>query len=182
MLGLALVAKEFIVILLTEKWLESARLMQMLCVAGAFVPISSLFSNLLITRGHSTVYMWCSIAQCLIQLGAAILAAPYGISRMIQVYVAIQIGWILVWHFFARKEIGLNIVEVLKDIFPYMTLATLFVIAAWLLTAGITNLYISFALKVFIVAPAYCVSLWLLNSVIFKEAVQFIFKRKMSTP
>lgn len=182
LLGLALVAKEFIVILLTEKWLESARLMQMLCVAGAFVPISSLFSNLLITRGHSTVYMWCSIAQCLIQLGAAILAVPYGISRMIQVYVAIQIGWILVWHFFARKEIGLNIVEVLKDIFPYMTLATLFVIAAWLLTAGITNLYISFALKVVIVATAYCVSLWLLNSVIFKETVQFIFKRKMSTP
>ena len=35
MFGLALVSKEFIVILLTEKWLESARMMQMLCVAGA---------------------------------------------------------------------------------------------------------------------------------------------------
>lgn len=180
MLGLALVAKEFIVILLTEKWLESALLMQMLCIAGAFAPISSLFSNLIITRGHSTIYMWGSIAQCLVQLAAAILAAPYGISRMIQVYVAIQIGWILVWHFFARKEIHLNIVEVAKDIFPYITLATLYVIAAWLLTASITNLYVSFALKVVIVAGPYALSLWLLNSVIFKEAVQFVFKRKIS--
>ena len=45
MFGLALVAKEFIVILLTEKWLESALMMQMLCIAGAFTPISALFNN-----------------------------------------------------------------------------------------------------------------------------------------
>lgn len=35
MLGLALVSKELIVITITEKWLESAGMMQILCVAGA---------------------------------------------------------------------------------------------------------------------------------------------------
>ncbi len=177
MLGLALVAKEFIVILLTEKWIESARMMQVLCIAGAFAPISALFSNLIITRGHSTTYMWCSIAQCLLQLGAAVLAAPYGITRMIEVYVVINISWLFVWHFFARQEIGLDIMEVLKDLFPYVTLSTVLVIAAGVLTMSITNLYASFAGKVAFVALGYCISLWLLKSVIFREAVEFGLKR-----
>ena len=177
MLGLALVAKEFIVILLTEKWIESARMMQVLCIAGAFAPISALFSNLIITRGHSTTYMWCSIAQCLLQLGAAVLAAPYGITRMIEVYVVINISWLFVWHFFARQEIGLDIMEVLKDLFPYVTLSTVLVIAAGVLTMSITNLYASFAGKVAFVALGYCISLWLLKSVIFREAVEFVLRR-----
>ena len=177
MLGLALVAKEFIVILLTEKWIESARMMQVLCIAGAFAPISVLFSNLIITRGHSTTYMWCSIAQCLLQLGAAVLAAPYGITRMIEVYVVINISWLFVWHFFARQEIGLDIMEVLKDLFPYVTLSTVLVIAAGVLTMSVTNLYASFAGKVAFVALGYCISLWLLKSVIFREAVEFVLRR-----
>lgn len=177
MLGLALVAKEFIVILLTEKWIESARMMQVLCIAGAFAPISALFSNLIITRGHSTTYMWCSIAQCLLQLGAAVLAAPYGITRMIEVYVVINISWLFVWHFFARQEIGLDIMEVLKDLFPYVTLSTVLVIAAGVLTMSVTNLYASFAGKVAFVALGYCISLWLLKSVIFREAVEFVLRR-----
>ena len=177
MLGLALVAKEFIVILLTEKWIESARMMQVLCIAGAFAPISALFSNLIITRGHSTTYMWCSIAQCLLQFGAAVLAAPYGITRMIEVYVVINISWLFVWHFFARQEIGLDIMEVLKDLFPYVTLSTVLVIAAGVLTMSITNLYASFAGKVAFVALGYCISLWLLKSVIFREAVEFVLRR-----
>ena len=43
MFGLALVAREFIVILLGAKWLESALLLQLLCVMGAFCPICNLF-------------------------------------------------------------------------------------------------------------------------------------------
>lgn len=180
MFGLALVSKEFIVILLTEKWLESALILQMLCVAGAFTPISSLFSNLIISRGHSTTYMWCTISLCLLQLGIAVLTAPYGINRMIQVYVLINIGWLFVWHHFIHEEIGLSVSEILKDIFPYLLLASLFTATVYLLTSAISNLYLSFILKVVIVASAYCLSLWLLNSTIFKEAIQFIFKKKIS--
>ena len=179
MFGLALVSKEFIVILLTEKWLESAQILQFLCVAGAFGPISGLFSNLIVTRGHSTTYMWCTIALCLIQLVAVILAAPYGINKMIIIYVIISICWIFVWHFFASKEINLNLIEVIKDIFPYLTLSLLFIVMAYLLTMGMTNLFISFIIKILFVSFSYSISLWLLNSTIFKEFIQFIRKRKL---
>ena len=179
MLGLALVAKEFIVILLGEKWLESAVLLQWLCVMGAFYPISNLFSNLLVARGHSGIYMWCHIALCLVQLAAVIFSAPYGIVRMIQVYVALTVLWILVWHWFAHREISLRLWEVVCDISPYFVISAVLIYGAHLLTADISNLYLGFCAKVLFVAVGYCLTLWLLRSTIFRESIEFFRKRQL---
>jgi O-antigen/teichoic acid export membrane protein len=180
MLGLALVAKEFIVILLGEKWLGSAMLLQLLCVMGAFYPISYLFSNLLVARGHSAVYMWCNIALCLVQLAAVVFSAPYGIEVMIMVYVAITVAWILVWHYFAHREINLRLWEVVKDVSPYLFITCVLIYIAHLLTQDIENLYLCFAVKVLFVAVTYCLTLWLLGSKIFHESYRFIFRKDIS--
>jgi O-antigen/teichoic acid export membrane protein len=178
MFGLALVAKEFITILLTEKWLESAQMMQLLCIGGAFAPISGIFSSLIITRGHSATYMWCSIALCLVQLAAAFVAAPYGIHTMITLNVAISIGWILVWHHFAFGEVNIHLWEVAKDTAPYFFLSAILISTAYWLTKSVENLYLALVLKILIVAIPYSLSLWMLNSTIFKEAFNFLIKRK----
>jgi len=179
MFGLALVAKEFIVILLTEKWLESAQIMQMLCVAGAFGSISGLFCSLIISRGKSTIYMWGCIVSCIVQFIAVISVASYGINRMIQLYVFINILFLFFWHHYAQKEIDISLWEVIKDISPYFILTTTLVIAATLLTEDISNLYLRFTLKVLFVAISYCMVLWGLGSTIFKESINFIRKRKI---
>lgn len=174
MLGLALVAKEFIVILLGEKWLESATLLQLLCVMGAFYPISNIFSNLLVARGHSATYMWCHIALCLIQLAAVVFSAPYGITVMLEVYVAITIAWILVWYYFVHREIHLRLWEVVKDISPYLLITCVLIYIAQLLTLQIDSLYLKFTAKVVFVAVTYCLTIWLLGSTIFRESITFI--------
>jgi O-antigen/teichoic acid export membrane protein len=174
MFGLALVSREFIVILLGEKWRESADLLQMLCVMGAFCPISSLFTNLLISRGHSSTYMWCNVGLCLAQLAAVYFSASYGLVFMIQIYVCINIGWLLVWHYFARREICLRLLEVVKDISPYLMISLALVFAAHELTTSIDSLYLSLAVKVLFVATTYCLILWLLRSTIFMEAIGYL--------
>lgn len=47
MFGLSHISREFILIAITDKWLASARIMQLLCIWGAFIPINNLFSLLL---------------------------------------------------------------------------------------------------------------------------------------
>ncbi len=179
MLGLALVAQEFIVILLGEKWIESAILLQLLCVMGAFYPISYLFSNLLISRGHSATYMWGNIALCLTQLAAVMVSASYGIEVMIMVYVAVTISWILVWHYFAYQEIDIRLTDIVKDILPYLIITVILIFSAHLLTLSINNLYLKFLMKVIFVAVTYCIILWLLRSTIFRESMEFLVKRKI---
>jgi O-antigen/teichoic acid export membrane protein len=179
MLGLALVAREFIVILLGEKWLDSAIILQWLCVMGAFYPLSYLFSHLMIGRGHSSTYMWCNIALCVVQLGMVLLTSPYGMERMIQVYVAITVGWLLVWHYFAHQEISLRLTEMLKDITPYLLISVVLMYIAYWLVQDIDNIYLRFAAKVLFVSTTYCLTLWLTGSAIFKEAFLFLTKHQI---
>lgn len=180
MLTLSLVSHEFIVILITEKWLNSAHLLRLLCVAGAVMPVSYLFSNLLISRGHSSSYMWCMLAQCIAQLVVVGLAVPFGIRFMVVGFVAVNILWVVPWFFLARKEIHLSVVEALKDVTPYMLLAIGSVGIAYLATYGISNLYFSLVAKVSVSVAIYCISLWLLHSTIFKEAVLFMVKKEIT--
>lgn len=177
MFGLSLVSKELIVITITEKWLSSAAILQLLCVWGAFIPITSLFSNLVISRGHSSVYMWNIICLSLLQLAAACAMYPFGLEWMLRVFVAIHIGWLFVWLWFVHREIGLTLKHLLKDISPYLLLSALLTVSAHYLTRSIGNLYLSMAVKVVGVAAVYALVLWKLQSVIFRESVQFLLKR-----
>lgn len=177
MFGLSLVSKELIVITITEKWLSSATILQLLCVWGAFIPITGLFSNLVISRGHSSVYMWNTICLSLLQLTAACAMYSFGLEWMLRVFVAIHIGWLLVWLWFVHREIGLTLKHLLKDISPYLLLSALLTVLAHYLTRSISNLYLSMAVKVVGVAAVYTLVLWKLQSVIFRESVQFLLKR-----
>ena len=180
MFGLSLISREFILIAITDKWLASARIMQLLCIWGAFIPINNLFSLLLVSRGRSSIFMFNSIALSVLQLITACISYPYGITTMIYLFVAINIGWLFVWYCFARREIPLTLFGILKDIAPYFLLAASLTIAAHYITSGITNLYLSLAIKVFFVASLYALVLWKMQSVIFKECIQFIKKKKIS--
>ena len=179
MLCLALVSKEFIVILITAKWLASADILRMLCLAGAVMPVSFLFSNLLVSRGRSAAYMWCTIALCLAQLVGVTLCVPYGIGSMVVAFTVINIGWAGVWFWLAHGEIGLTLAEALADVAPYAVLAAAAVAGAHFATTGIANIYVALAAKVLIAVAAYCAALWLLGSAIFKETILFITKKKI---
>ena len=177
MFGLALVAKEFIVILITEKWLESAAIMQLLCIAGAFVPISALLYNLIISRGHSGVYMWSTIAQCLTSMAVALAMASHGISAMVVGYVVVNILWTGVWLRLAHRETNLRLSEFVRDISPYLLLSAVLCAAAHLTLGAIGNIYLRFFMKVAAVAILYTGILWLLGSTILHEGAAFLRKR-----
>ena len=91
MLGLSLIAPELIMLTITDKWLPSASILQLLCIGGAFIPITNLYSNLVISKGKSDIYMWNTISLGIIQLTTMLLLYPYGVHTMIIVYVSINI-------------------------------------------------------------------------------------------
>ena len=177
--GLALIAQEFITILITDKWLESAYLMQILCIGGAFAPISSFYSNYLISQGRSSVFFWNTVVLCLLQMGALFVFYPYGVERMVEVYTALGIVWIVAWHHFVRKQNGLRLFEALLDIVPFVLCAAAAMAAGWgasLLADG--NIYGSISLKIVAAAATYVLLMWGLKVKVFRECLEFVFKRK----
>ena len=65
--GLSLVSHEFIVTLLGEKWAESAAYLRLLAIASAFLPLSTLLSNVVITKGRSNIFMYVNLTLACLQ-------------------------------------------------------------------------------------------------------------------
>ena len=178
MFGLSLTAPELITLAITDKWLPSAQFMQILCIGGAFLPLSNLFSQLLLSRGHSSTYMWCTIALSVLQLATAYIAYPYGIQTMLLAFIIINTGWIVVWLHFVHREIGLTFFSFLKDICPYLLLSGVLVILAHYATLDIESTGIRLACKIAGVGGCYLFILWLMKSVILRESVAFFRNKK----
>lgn len=178
MLGLSLTAPELITLAITDKWLPSAQMMQILSIGGAFLPISNLLSQLLLSRGHSSVYMWCTILLCMLQLTTAYLVYPYGLSNMLYAFILVNIGWTFVWLHFVHREIGLTCLAFLKDICPYLLLSGGLVLVAHYITLGIEPTVIRLTTKIAGVGGLYLFILWLMKSVILQDAIAFFLNKR----
>lgn len=177
MLGLSLIAPELIVLTITDKWLPSAAILRLLCIGGAFIPLTNLYSNLVISKGKSNIYMWNTICLGVVQLVAMLLLYPYGVHGMIKVYVSINIGWLLVWHYFVWRQIRLPLLVALKDILPFALIATGVMAVTYYVTLGIANLYLLMAGKIILAGTLYTAVLWLSGSVTFKESLHYLLKK-----
>ncbi len=177
LLGLAIISKELIVLTVTEKWLPCVPIMQVLCIWGAFMPLSTLYANLMNSLGHPNIYMWNTIAVGIIQLLCIVFSYPYGLMTMLVVYTLINILWLFVWHYFAHKYIHLSLVDTLKDIAPYLILSVAIIAFTQWITTPIESLILSLLSKIILAASLYILLMWRLKSAVFQEALQYLLKR-----
>lgn len=182
MLGLALVAEELIVTTITAKWLPCVPILQWLCLWGACMPVVTLYSNLIISRGKSNIYMWTTLTQGLLQLLLMPLCYPYGLMTMIQCFVVLNLLSLFVWQYFVWRQAGLTLWLALKDIAPFAFLAAVTMVATHLATCSIENIYLRFGAKVTMAVALYMGLMWGSGAAIFRESVDFlrthVLKRK----
>lgn len=187
MFTLALVAREFIMMLAKPEWEASAHLMHYLCVGGAFLPIATLYYNLIISRGKSNIYMWNVIAQGCIILSSILLVNKLGgnIDAMIMSYVGIVVAWIGIWHIFIYREIQYPFLAALKDILPFLLIAAAAVGVAYATTVSFAdfepsrvNFAIYLAVRVLIAVAIYFGALWFFGAKILKECIGYLTKKR----
>ena len=180
MLGLALVAEDFIVLLAGEKWHESAMLLSMLCVYGAFSPVVTLYSNLVIARGRSTINMVIGLLNCAFVWGGiiALHALGYELTAMVIFYVVLNIAWLFVWQACARRLIGLSWWHAFKDIAPFFVFAFAVMAAAYFATQSLPVSWLRMGLRIIIAVILYIGCLWIARAQILRESIDYIFKRK----
>ena len=176
--GFGLVAQEFIVLTIGEKWLESARLLQLLCISGAFIPISSVLTNMLISKGKSGTYFWVTLALCITLIATMQMLYPYGIRSMVIAYVIIYVLWTLVWHFFVSRLTGYTLWALLLDIVPFAMIAFGVMAATWWATQNISLLALLLPARILMAAVLYYIVMRLLRVKILEECMAFIKKKQ----
>ncbi|MEY8685481.1 lipopolysaccharide biosynthesis protein [Bacteroides sp. AN502(2024)] len=178
MFGLSLITPELITIAVTSKWAASAEIMRILCIGSAFTAISSLYSNLIISKGKSDIYMWSTIALGSVQVAMMLYCSSYGISALVRYYICINISWLVIWQFFVWREIHLTVFQALKDISPFAIIAGGTMIATHYCTRDISNIYVLLIAKIAIAAAIYTAVMWMSGSVTFKESVHYLLKKR----
>lgn len=177
--GMSLVANEFIMATIGEKWAECVPMLRILCIGGAFMPFYSLYRNLVISQGRSDVNMWLNISQIVLQMLLILLTYQYGINTVIWAYTILNIVWLLVWQVYAKKMIGLCLVDALKDIVPFALISLVVMVATWFLTAAVENVYLLLLLRVTVAAALYMLIMKLLKVKMLEECVDYIKSKKV---
>lgn len=179
MFGLAFIAPEFIPIVITDKWNDSIQLLEILCIGGAFTPLIYICSNLILSRGKSSIYMLNQITLFAMILLLLHLLYPKGITAIVAGITMINTLWLLVWAWLAHREIGYKLVHLFADLLPFLGIALVSIAGAWLLTCWIQIPWLLMAAKIVATAAIYIFLMWITKSVTFRESMQFILKRKV---
>lgn len=176
--GLSLISNEFILSTIGEKWAASVPLLRILCIGGAFMPFYSLYSNLIISQGRSDINLWLNIIQIALQMVLIILTYRQGIITVVWAYTLLNIVWLAVWQFYAKRMIGIILIDTLKDTIPFAAISVAVMVTTWYATSFISNIYLLLACRVLLAAGLYMLVMKMLKVKIMDECINFILKKK----
>jgi len=177
--GLAMVSHEFIVLAIGEKWEFAASLLPLLCLSGAFMPLSTLLTDSVISQHRSDIYLWSTIALGLLQIAMMVSLWRQGIVVMVWAYTLLNIIWVFVWHFFVKRLMGYGLLQFLKDIVPFALAAACVMIITHFATQAISVLWLKLLCRVAIATLLYYAVMRVAGAVILKEVIAFIKGEKV---
>ena len=180
MFGLAIIAQDFILLIGKEKWAESGTMLALLCIHGAVVPITTLYSNLTISRGKSGVNMACTITQCLAVWAGLVLLYPKGLMPMVIYFIALNVAWLGVWQWWAKRLVGLRWREALKDILPFLVFTLIVHGFTWWATNGIPIMWLRMVCRIIMAGVLYAGIMWVSGAKIMRETVEYLFKSRQT--
>ncbi|MGI6223606.1 MAG: lipopolysaccharide biosynthesis protein [Prevotella sp.] len=175
--GLSLVSREFIVLMITEKWLFSATLLRYLCISGAFYPIVWVFNNMIISKGKSSLNLLSTTLFGLCQITIMVTVYRYGIFTMVLSYVALNIIWVFVLWFFVYRLTNYGLFSFLKDIVPFMLAAASVMFATGFITASIDSLWLLLLSRVALAIALYYIVMKVARVKMLDECQAFLLSK-----
>lgn len=143
MLGLGAIAKPMVLSFLTDKWLFSAVLIQILCFSQMWYPVHAINLNLLQVKGRSDLFLRLEIIKKILGVAMLCITLPMGLIPMCWGMVANSIIALIINTHYTGKLINLGFLRQMRDLLPSLLLSlsvggivyltvTLLPISSWL--------------------------------------------------
>jgi O-antigen/teichoic acid export membrane protein len=146
MLGLAVLAEPLIKILLTEKWIKTVPLLQLLCFAGVLYPIHSLNLNILNVKGRSDLFLKLEIIKKILISLVILFTIKFGIIGLIIGQIGTSIISFLINTYYTGRIIGYGSMKQIIDLFPIFFISGLMAISVW----GLNSFFVQDSIKLLI--------------------------------
>ena len=142
------------------------------------MPLATLFSNMIISKGRSGTFFWCTFSLGLVQIITMLLIWQWGIRSMVIAYMLINTSWLLVWLFFVRRLTGYGYWRFFCDVMPFALASAGVMAASYAATLSLSNLWALLISRFVIAATLYYIVMKVARVKILKECERFVFKRK----
>ena len=123
MMGLAAVAKPMILSFLTQEWLYSAVLIQILCFSQMWYPVHAINLNLLQVKGRSDLFLKLEIIKKIVISITLCITLPFGLIPMCWGMLANSIIALVINTHYTGKLIHLGFFSQMKDLLPTLLLS-----------------------------------------------------------
>lgn len=131
---LCALAKPFILLLLTEKWLDAVPYLQIFALTCMFDHLSTINLNLLKVKGRSDLCLRLEIIKKIIAFGLLCASIPLGVMAIcLSKFIYNQIA-LVINTYYTGKLFGLGYIIQLKDYIPYFFITMLACIPSFLLS------------------------------------------------
>ncbi len=153
-------AEDIICILLTEKWLEMAPLMQVMCISSMGYVVSNLHFNLFKSIGRTQILFICELIKKILGILILLITFQYGLMVMVWgllVYAALSIlvSSLFVWHFMliTLRDQGRQVyMVILNTLIP--------ILACFLIGEFFDNIYLRLGLSLVTFFSIYGILAW----------------------
>lgn len=131
MMGLAVVAEPFVIVLFGERWLPTVPFLQVLCLGGILWPLHVVNLNVLMALGRSDIYFRIGIVKKIISISAVIYASQFGIIAMAWSQVAVGVIAFFINTYYIGTLLGYGARRQTVDLLPYYGAGLIMAACTW---------------------------------------------------
>jgi O-antigen/teichoic acid export membrane protein len=180
LLILMAMAKPLTVVLLTEKWLPSAQYLQMLCVAGLFIPLYNLNITTLDARGKSSLTFRIEFVKKILIVLSIIICFKFGIVPMLAGYAFACFSACLISVLSLKKELGHYIKHQFNDLIKGFLIGGAIALVLSGLSFIIPNLHLLFFVQIMTAVVLYILIIRIFFRERYHETMNFL-RNRMTT-
>ena len=118
MTGLSALAYPFIILLIGQKWIESAAMLQIICFGLMWYPIHAINLSLLLVKGRSDLSLKLEIIKKSVGITLLCISIPLGIMALCYASIVSSIISLVVNTYYTGKLINYGFFSQLKDLLP----------------------------------------------------------------
>ena len=173
----AAIANPLIEILLTDNWLKTVPILQVLCLGYMWEPIGFLNLNLLYVKGESKLILRLEIIKKLIGFFILLVSAPFGLTSIVIGRALYSLVSFYINTYYTGKHIKLDFFAQLRIIMPQFILSLSLGILVYVVTLTITGLSYQLFIGMLVGAGYYVFMSYILKFESFLGIIDVLKKR-----
>lgn len=143
---LCVLAKPFIVLLITEKWLDCVPYLQLMCIWWVWIPIHSLNLNLILVKGRSDLFLRLEIIKKSIGLCIMCITLPMGILQFLYGSILNSFISLFINTYYTGKFINVGFLKQMMDLVPLLCMCVLMGGIVYVINLFIASLIFQFVI------------------------------------